>query len=211
MINSISLNMAKKLGTTLGSEENVEIYAYALQLVLMLVANLAVVLLAAYFLEIVATTIAFLAVFLPFRAFGGGVHLSTFPRCITIGSFLMLGSGYYAAVVNIQKYQLGILVILIFLIALVSTIIWVPASTKKNPIKENRIVKMQKRNMLITIGFWICCILALIYFDKNSIALSMVLGAIVSILLISPLGFYLMGVIDRTLNQIRKGVQINDA
>lgn len=205
MIHSISLNMAKRLGNTLGSKVNIEVYAYALQLVLMLAVNLAVVVLVASFLEIVPTTLAFLTVFLPFRAFGGGVHLSTFPRCIIVGSFLMLGSGYYAAVVGLQQYQLDMLLIFTLLTALVTTINWVPASTKKNPVKDIRIIKIQKRNMFITIGVWICGICGLIYFNKDSIAFSMILGAIVSTLLISPLGFYLMGIIDRALNQIRKG------
>lgn len=204
LIDSIALSTAKRLGNLLESEDNVEIYAYALQLILMLMLNLVLVFFAAFLLKIVPTTLAFLAVFIPFRAFGGGVHLSTLPRCITIGSFLMLGSAYCAAVVNIQPYQLCILFIFALLFTLFSTVKWVPASSKENPINDSRIVRMQKRNMLITSGVWTCCIFSLIYFSNKPLAFAIVLGAVVSTILISPLGFNLMGVIDRILNRLGK-------
>lgn len=204
MIDSIALSMAKRLGDLLESKESVEIYAYGLRLVLMLMLNLALVFFAASLLKIIPTTLAFLAVFIPFRAFGGGVHLSTWPRCITIGSFLMLGSSYCAAVVNIQLYQLYILLLFALFITLLSIVKWVPASTEKNPINDFRIIRMQKRNMLITTTVWTCCILSFIYSGNNPIAFAMVLGAIVSAILISPFGFYLMGVIDRMLNRFGK-------
>lgn len=206
MIKTIALNMAKNLGNTLDSEENVEIYAYALQLVLMSVFNLTLVVLAAFLLKIIPTTLAFLAVFIPFRAFGGGVHLSTFPRCFSIGSFLMLGSAYLAAEVNIQPYQLDVLFLFALLFALLSTVRWVPASTEKNPVNDFEIVRKQKRNMLIAIVVWIGCIGTFIYSNHNTLAFAMLMGAIVSTVLISPLGFYLMGFIDRILNNLGKGV-----
>ncbi|HBQ85641.1 MAG TPA: hypothetical protein DD811_04040 [Syntrophomonas sp.] len=211
MIEKIALNMAKGLGNTLDSEESVEIYAYALQGLLMLILNLILVVSAAFFLKIVPTTLVFLAVFIPFRAFGGGVHLSTFPRCIMIGSFLMLGSAYLAAEMSIETYQLALLCFFILLLALFSTIKWVPASTKKNPINDPEIIHRQKRNMLIATVTWAVCAYSFIYSNNHSLAFAMVLGAIVSIMLISPLGFYLMGAIDGILNKFGKGVLTHDA
>lgn len=84
--------MCKIIGTRL---VNVEIYAYALQLVLMSVLNLILVILVALFLRIIPTTFAFCV-----YTFGGGVHLNTFPRCFTTDSCLMLGSAYLAAEIN---------------------------------------------------------------------------------------------------------------
>lgn len=84
MIDAIAASMAQKLGNILKTEDKVEIYAYSLKLVIMLVLNMTLVILAAYLLNIVPTVLVFLSVFLSFRAFGGGVHLSTFPRCFVI-------------------------------------------------------------------------------------------------------------------------------
>jgi accessory gene regulator B len=204
MLKNLALNMAENLGNVLDSPQNVEIYAYALELLFMVVLNLTLVILVALYLQFLPTTLAFLAVFIPFRGLGGGVHLSTFPRCIVVGSGLMLGSAYLAAAVNIKPYQLGLLLVLALLFVLVCTIKWVPASTDKSSYNRSQTVNRQKRNMLITAFIWAGCAAGLIYCQYNTLAFAMVLGAIVSTLLISPLGFGLMRFIDRMLNYLGK-------
>lgn len=206
MIKKLALHMANGLGNTLDSKEDIEIYAYALQWILMLAFNLTLVILAAYLLNIIPTTLAFLAVFMPFRAFGGGVHLSTVTRCIIIGSLLMLGSAYLSANLYLQPYQLSILFLFTLLFSIICTIKWAPARTEKNPVNDMKIARMQKRILLIGIMIWTGCISSLIYFDHNDLALAMILGSIVTMVLISPFGFYLMGFIDRMLNNIGKEV-----
>lgn len=211
MLERIALNIARNLGNTLNSQENVEIYAYSLRALLMVVINLTLVVTAAYFIKIVPTTLAFLAVFIPFRAFGGGVHLSTFPRCICIGSLLMLGSAYFAAKVSILPLQIALLCLFTLLLALLSIVKWVPASTAKNPIKDPGIIRMQKRNTFIAAVIWAVCVSSSIYFHHDAIALAMIIGAIVSFALITPAGFYIMGAIDREMNKYERGVIIHDA
>lgn len=206
MVKSIASGVAKNLGNILDSEENVESYAYALELVLMSVLNLILVILVALFLRIIPTTLAFLAVFIPFRTFGGGVHLSRFSRCFAIGSCLMLGSAYLAAKINMQSYQLTILFLFTLLFTLLCIIRWVPASTVKNPINDSSIVRIQKRNMFIAAMVWTGCITTFIFTSHSTLALAMILGAIVGTVLISPLGFRLMGFIDGLLNHLGKGV-----
>lgn len=206
MIKAIALDMAEMLSNILDSKENMEIYAYALELLFMVIINLTLVILAGFYLQIVPTTLVFLAVFIPFRGFGGGVHMSTFPRCLVMGSFLMLGSAYLAAKVNIQPYQLDILFGVGMLFALLCTVIWVPANKGNNSANDPKRVRMQKRNMFIAAAICTGCIWILIYSNHNTLAFAMVLGAIVSTVLISPLGFSLMGVIDRILNNLGKGV-----
>ncbi len=206
MIKTIALNMAKNLGDILDSEETIEVYAYALQLVLTSVLNLILILLAAFWLKIIPTTLAFLAVFIPFRSFGGGVHLNTIPRCMVVGSFLILGSAYLATENGIQLYWLYILFLLSLLFTLLCIAKWVPAGTEKNPVRDPKIVRMQKRNMLITTVVGTGLVNVFILSGHNDLALAMIAGAIISAVLISPPGFYLMGFIDRILNNFGKGV-----
>lgn len=198
--------MAKNLGDILDSEETIEVYAYALQLVLTSVLNLILILLAAFWLKIIPTTLAFLAVFIPFRSFGGGVHLNTIPRCMAVGSFLILGSAYLATENGIQLYWLYILFLLSLLFTLLCIAKWVPAGTEKNPVRDPKIVRMQKRNMLITTVVGTGLVNVFILSGHNDLALAMIAGAIISAVLISPPGFYLMGFIDRILNNFGKGV-----
>lgn len=47
--------------------------------------------------------------------------------------------------------------------------------------------------------------------NNSSFAYAMIFEAIVSIMLISPFGFYLMGAIDRILNKFGKRALTNDA
>lgn len=198
MLKSLALNMAKSLGNTLQTQHQVAIYAYALELLFMVVINLTLVILAAIYLHIVPTTLAFLAVFIPFRGFGGGVHMSTFPRCLVVGSSLMLGSAYLASAEIMYEFPLEKLFVVVLMFVLISATKWVPASSQA--------IHRRKSKMLIAVFIWVGCVAALIYFHFNDLALAMVLGAILSTLLISPLGFRLMSLIDGMLNYLRKGV-----
>lgn len=208
MIKTIALNMAKNIATTIDSQENIEVYAYSLQLIFISLINMILVVLAAFLLEIIPTTLAFLVVFIPFRAFGGGVHLSTIPRCIIIGSSLMLGSAYIAAQKNFEPYCLGILFAFTTL-TLIWVMKWVPAGIEK-PLINPKLVRMQKRNMLLSVIGWIICVNACIHFNQTSLALVMILGGLISAVLISPLGFNMMGFIDRFLNIMEGGLSIHD-
>lgn len=205
MIKTLTLNLAESLASILGKPEEAEIYAYSLQMVLISVLNTMFLLCAALWLKILPVLIAFLIVFIPFRTFGGGVHLSTLPRCIIIGALLILGPAYWVDKVYVQSYNL-LYVIFIFslLFALWNTMKWVPAS--KNPVTNPHIIHMQKRNMLVSIAVWTSCVGFFIYLGHDNLALAMVIGAIVSSVLISPLGFALMGVIDEVLNKLRREV-----
>lgn len=211
MIKTIALNIAENLGEVLDSKENIEVYAYSLQMLFILAINLLIVFAGALLFKIVPTTLAFLAVFIFFRAFGGGVHLGTIPRCITTGTLLMLSSAYFASHVHMSIYQLDLLFLIAILFTLLCTVKWVPAGTEKNPITSVAIIPMQKRNMLIAAFIWAVCVGTLINSDHHKLALAMVLGVIVSDVLISPLGFGLMGFIDKMLNNFERGLSTHDA
>lgn len=125
--------------------------------------------------------------------------MSTFPRCLIVGSSLMLGSGYFASVENMYPFPLEILFIVVLMFVLLCSTKWAPAT-------DLHAVCRLKGKVFITVSVWAGCVPALIYCQYNNLALAMILGAIVSVLLISPLGFGLMGFIDRMLDYLGKGV-----
>jgi len=200
MLKTLTLNMGKSLGNILQTGEQAEVYAYALELLLMVLINLVLVILAAFCLQIVPTTLAFLAVFIPFRGWGGGVHMSTFPRCLVVGSSLMLGSAYFASVEMMNRLPLEVLLVVGLMFVLICTLKWVPANICRNPTNSAETLKRQKRKMLITVFIWAGSVSAFIALQYNDLALAMILGAIVSAVLISPFGFKLIGSVDRMLN-----------
>ncbi|HWQ76576.1 MAG TPA: accessory gene regulator B family protein [Syntrophomonas sp.] len=205
MIDAMANGMAQKLGYIVSAEDKVEIYAYAFKLVIMLLLNLAIVIMAAYLLGIVPTVLAFMTVFFPFRAFGGGVHLSALPRCIIVGSLIILGSGYFAAQTDISQMAVIILFLFTFLIICLGIVKWAPAGTKTNPITDSQIIRMQKRNLLFAAIIWTCIVPALIQGLHLSLALAMVTGAMAAVLLMSPGGFLLMEKVDGFFTILRKG------
>jgi accessory gene regulator B len=207
MIDAMATGMAQKLGNILSTEDEVEIYAYALKLVMMSLLTLTLVILAAYLLRIVPVVLAFLAVFWPFRAFGGGVHLSTFPRCTAVGLLITLGFGYLAAKAGIS--EMGIIIMFLFTLLVVLWVIikWVPASTATNPIIDPHIIKKRKREMLLASIVWTTMVLALIKFNGFSLALAMIIGAMAAISLMSPGGFFVMEKVDGLINILGKEVK----
>lgn len=204
IIKTLTLNLAEGLASTLDTPEKVEIYAYSLYMIGLSLLSTVFLIFVALYLDILPALLAFLIVFIPFRTFGGGVHLETLPRCLIIGTLLIIGSAYWADKVYLQPFHFYVLFMIALVFAICSTMEWVPAS--KNPIRDLNLIYMQKRNMLLSIIIWAGLVCLFTYFSHNNLALAMIAGALVSSVLISPLGFYLMGVIDKVCNKCRRGV-----
>jgi accessory gene regulator B len=204
-MHSLAINLAKKLGNSLHSgREQIDIYTYGLEVLLMTLITLAVVFCLAQLLSSTATTLIFLAVFAPFRSIGGGSHLSTYPRCLLFGTCLMVGLGYWAGI-SIQPYTLLGLLSLTTILALYSIVKWIPADTVKRPITDERIKSRQKLYMLLAVCSWFTIAAILTRYGLLNYALAMVMGALGSIFLIAPWGYWLLEAIDKTLNNMKGG------
>lgn len=195
-------SIGKSLDTT---AEQVEVYAYGLEILLGIIVKTTVIIGAGYWLGILDKVLVFLASFTAFRCFGGGVHLSTYNRCLTAGSLIILGLSYLAATADWSQ-QLTVLVYLLTLLwALFAVVKWVPAGTEKKRFIDKQIINMQKRNMFISILLWTIVMAVLISQALNQLALALVLGGTASLFLISPAGYKVMGSIDYWLDSIKGG------
>ena len=92
------------------------------------------------------------------------------------------------------------------MITLLGIIKWAPASAKTNPVTDQWIVRMQKRNLSFDTIVWTCIVLTLIKCNSLVLALAMIAGAMAAILLMSPGGFLAMEKVDNFFNILRKGV-----
>ena len=86
MVKVFSKRLAAGLGSRLQSDiDQIEVYAYGLELVLYAIIKVVVILGSAFILGILESTLYYLCSFILLRFFGGGVHLSTYGRCLAVG------------------------------------------------------------------------------------------------------------------------------
>jgi len=205
MVHALARKLAKRLGDNLHSSgAKIDVYAYGLEVLLMTLITLAVVVCLAQMLGSVPTTLIFLAVFAPFRSIGGGGHLSTYPRCLFFGTCIMVGFGYLAAI-NIEPYILLGSVTATAMLALYTIVKWVPADTVKRPITDEKVRSRQKLYMLFAVCIWLVIATSLTQYGLHNYALAMVMGALGSLFLITPWGYWLLEAIDKILNRMRGG------
>lgn len=205
MIQIISRKIAHELGNLLQADEgHIEVYAYSMEILALLLLTLALVIVSALFLNILKPVLLFLAVFAPFRIFGGGTHLSSGRRCVLVSTCMFIAFGCLSCWVVISEHILIILISVAISLGLYATIRWVPAGTAKHPITDNRIRFIQKVNMLVSLLLY--TIASFVYINAgylmNTFALT--LGAIVSLVLITPLGYQLIGAVDNTFEIMMK-------
>jgi len=202
---NMSRRLAQELGTLLNSDENdIETYSYSLEILILLLATMACVTLLALLLGSVRTTYAFLAVFAAFRCFGGGAHLSSGKRCVFVSTVMLVAFGYLSCTMILTQQILIILVTVTVLAGQYTIMKWVPAGTAKHQITDNRLRFMQKINMSVSLLIYTIITFLLITAGSFTYALALTLGAILSLLLITPLGYNIVAAIDNTFDSLIK-------
>jgi accessory gene regulator B len=196
MISAISKKLANSLGTTLmTSAEQIEIYAYGLEIILGAVIKLVLILFLAFLLGTLDTTIILFVFFALFRCFGGGAHLSTYPRCLVFGVCLIVSLGYLAQT-TISINTLIILSALSLALNIFTCIKWVPAGTEKKYIIEPSLRLRQKQRYFLVIIGWCLTLLLLIKLSLLTYGFAVLLGSFGAMLLILPSGYWLLNTID---------------
>ena len=136
MIQKISRRTAQQLVNILESNDSsIAWYAYAIEILLILVTTMTMVVGLAFLLGTIKNTLIFLAIFAPLRCVGGGVHMSTANRCILVSTFIFVVFGYLSTF-EIPIISLTGLVITELVLGIYTTIKWVPAGTHKQTITE---------------------------------------------------------------------------
>jgi len=206
IINLLAADIAQKLGKQLNADKNqVEIYAYSLGILIAHIFAFAIIFFIGFWLETIPNILFFLMVYGTYRFLGGGAHLGAYNRCMITTILIIAGLG------SISKYYTHpILIQVSFLAATVFSIIatwrWVPSGTEKHPITNPIFIQKQKKRMLCIIPFFTMIMLILYIKGWTAYSLSMILGSLVSIFLISPWGYTLLKRID-TLIDGKEGAQ----
>ena len=205
MISSICRKTAESLGNELGSSnDQVEVYAYALEILLGTALKLVLIIILAIIFDILSTTLISLFTLAVFRWLGGGVHLSTYIRCLLVGLFLVLGMGY-VAILEVDSLYIVCLFLLSLFIAIYAIVKWVPAGTDKKTITEIQKRVRQKRESAYALTIWSIGVIACINSNLYSYALAAILGSLFSSFFMMPAGYRVIGSLDNILAVFSKG------
>jgi accessory gene regulator B len=205
MISSICRKTAESLGNELGSSnDQVEVYAYALEILLGTALKLVLIIILAIIFDILSTTLISLFTLAVFRWLGGGVHLSTYLRCLLVGLFIVLGMGYVASL-EVDCLYLICLFSLSLFTAIYVIVKWVPAGTDKKKVTEIEKRFRQKWESIYALTIWSIGVIACIYGNLYSYALAAILGSLFSSFLMMPAGYRVIGSLDNILAVFSKG------
>lgn len=128
-------------------QDDVDIYAYSLEVLLGTVLEIALIIFLSFLTNILTTTVICLAVFSSIRFFGGGVHCSTYLRCLVTANILMLGLGKLATL-PVSQGLLSSLVLAALIFSLYAVIEWVPAGTEKKVITDIPTRKTEEKSRI---------------------------------------------------------------
>ncbi len=205
MISSICRKTAEALGKELdANNDQVEVYAYALEILLGTTLKLVLIILLATIFDILITTLIFLFTLAIFRWLGGGVHLSTYLRCLLVGLSLVLGMGYVSSL-EVDRLYIVCLFLLSLLVAIYVIVKWVPAGTDKKKVTEIEKRFRQKWESIYALLIWSIGGIACIYGNLYSYAFAAILGSLFSSFLMMPAGYYVIGNLDNMLAVFSKG------
>ncbi|CAH2213180.1 accessory gene regulator ArgB-like protein [Tepidibacter aestuarii] len=204
MIKKISQYIAALIGKELQNDKSkIDIYSYALEIIIGTILKLTLIILISFILGLLPTTLACLISFIIFRHFGGGVHLSTYNRCLTAGviTFLIMGKLAY---INIQINVLITIVIGTFLFGIYSIMKYIPAGTKKKRIIDKNQRLKRKQETFFMLFIWLIVIVILINYKLTAYAFSCVLGALNSFFFITPTGYWVFDTIDNIIDKNKR-------
>ena len=208
MIQKGAAYLAKFMGRQLQVTDNqVEVYSYGLEILLGSIVKFVLLVISALLLHILSLTMLVLLTFAGFRIVGGGVHLSTYNRCLVVGVALILALAKLSTL-KVNDSLLIIAFVMVALFAIYTVIRCVPAGTEKKVISNKADRKKQKLETGLFSVIWMLVFMWFLRNGYSNYSLALILGASGSLFLITPGGYRMMAYLERSLDQLREGVLV---
>lgn len=190
MIEKISLYLTNKIRKEMPDvdDDRADAINFGLQIMIGEIPKMLIMLLIAYTLGVLKTTLVTVIVLMPYRGFSGGFHLKTHIGCIVSTCLFYCGISILAEkiiLLNIIKY---LLVGIAFIYGIIMIWLYAPADTEDVPILSKRVRRQKK--ILSYISFVIGLIIA-IFIKNNLICNIIVFGYIVQTFMITKIAYRL--------------------
>lgn len=201
MIKAFCSKVAGNLGMQMqANEDEIAVYAYGMEVFINNFIELGLLILLSLFLGIFEPAVLVLGAFMAFRIPGGGVHLSTYIRCLFFSLTVILCLAKISTVIILNPELLFALILLLSLLAFITIIKWVPGDTEKKPLRNPELIKKQKIKTAISFLLWLLLTFILILQGYYFYIQALFLGALGGLFLISPWGYRFINNLDDVLN-----------
>ncbi|NLB89110.1 MAG: accessory gene regulator B family protein, partial [Syntrophomonadaceae bacterium] len=190
------------------NEDEIAIYAYGIEILLGILIKFAIAITLALLFGILKTVLIFMFTFSLFRFLGGGVHLSTYLRCLTFGLFLVLGVGYLATILLPAPFIISLFIAAI-LIGIWVCVKWVPAGTEKKQVTDPQERFRQKTKFLYSLSIYVLAVTLLLLQNQPTYAQACIYASLLSSFLITPLGYSVMNTVDKLFMLLNKGGELD--
>lgn len=163
-------------------EDKIEVIMYGIEGLYITITKCIIIFSIALILGIFKELLLLLLFFNLIRLFAFGMHAPNGTVCLVISALLFIGITYLVSFIKIPLYIL----ITIYIFALISMILFSPADTVKRPlIKRKKRILYKTLSIIITISYFVLCILLK---DKTLIN-SMTFGLLIECILINPITY----------------------
>lgn len=202
MVSKLSYILAERIAI-ITDRNDADYIRYGLEVVISTISKIIFFIFISLFFDVTAEMLTIALAFGLFRLFSGGVHLSTYLRCLISSTILFLFPAILLNNINIFDYNL-IIIISAFIIGIVTTLFYVPVSATNRPISKNLNMKFKVRSISFLSIWFIINLIVYKFTSYSSIVLSLSLGIIIQSFTLTPIGWKIFHNIDLILNKIRK-------
>lgn len=208
-VQSISLFLAQTLAGKLNYDEGqADVMRYGFEVIIGSLLKLTILLALAYLLNLVPHLLVILVTAGIYRLLSGGVHCTTYNRCLLFGILLYLSVATLAKAMPVmQRSHLLILLIILTVITAMISLKWAPAETENKPPASFETVRL-KRLTLIWIGIWfVITLLAILAFPLENVGtliFTAMLAHLIQALSLTPIGYRVVGTLDNVMGKMLK-------
>lgn len=206
-INKWSYACAKGLANVLNEDhQSRRAYNYGFLIIIGESFKTVVILAVSLILGIFLPTLAVIVAFVSLRMFAGGYHMNTQGKClfVSLGLFIMasLLAKYTSHYWN--TLHLGLFITITFASGLYALIRYAPRDTPNKPITDPDEIRKFKKLSLIYLFIWLAVIVILTFFQIKLMVISLGLGVLLELFMITPTGHNFFDLINYGLSSKRK-------
>ncbi|MFV9510963.1 accessory gene regulator ArgB-like protein [Tepidibacillus sp. LV47] len=202
MLTTISYKLATKLAKA-AERDDVDYIRYGIEITLSVLLKLVFFVWLSSLFGVTAKMLIVAFSFASFRIFSGGIHLSTFLRCLISSTILFLIPSIL--ITKSLAFSPLTLTVATFIIGILVTIIYVPISATNRPIPIERKSSFKWKSFLF-LSFWLVLSLFFIkYLKIQAFSIYSSIGILIQSFTLTPLGFNTFKMIDKFFDLKRKG------